>query len=157
LRQPTTDNSTSSLLEIPHGATQSAAAKSQYQQNKGVAKLPTKVDQQKICQGCGKQSHPEGKPLNCRFCPARNLVCNGCGNRGHMKAICRKTKGDVKPSASGAIMNATSDEPQEDAWSTLFAQSSPENVTSHVEWDNGSFKEQPPRKLPRVQVRATVM
>jgi len=54
-------------------------------------------------------------------------------------------------------MNATSDEPQEDAWSTLFAQSSPENVTSHVEWDNGSFKEQPPRKPPRVQVRATVM
>eukprot|EP00112_Aurelia_sp_Birch-Aquarium-sp1_P005669 Seg1645.4 transcript_id=Seg1645.4/GoldUCD/mRNA.D3Y31 product="putative serine/threonine-protein kinase" protein_id=Seg1645.4/GoldUCD/D3Y31 len=55
------------------------------------------------CKGCGETSHPPGKSMTRKDCPAFNLTCRNCGIRGHLEKVCRQPKQPKQPkSASNA-------------------------------------------------------
>ena len=98
----TTEESASEMQRIPitdQPPTQAAAANSQFKRNK---KVPPTVRNQdsaegKLCKGCGQSSHPAGKSMARKDCPAFRKPCDSCGIKGHFKAVCRKSQARAAP------------------------------------------------------------
>ena len=89
----TTEESSSALNGVPQGPavapSSASAVKSKYQKQKRNPAEPPKDTVS--CQWCGSQSHPEGKPLEKIYCPAREKACFKCKTKGHLAAVCRKS------------------------------------------------------------------
>lgn len=54
------------------------------------------------CNGCGRQSHGDGKSMARKDCPAYSKVCGHCGIAGHFKTVCYRLERDNKSHASAA-------------------------------------------------------
>ena len=88
-----------------HSAT--AAQCSQYCQQKLTPKLSKQRREPKVnnpCKGCGETTHPPGKSMTCKDCPAFTISCRNCGIKGHFEKVCRQPKRTQQPSpTSNAI------------------------------------------------------
>lgn len=98
----TTDESTNEMQGMPIQPTQAAAAHSQFKRNK---KVPTTARNQeltegKVCNGCGRSSHPAGKTMARKDCPAFKQLCDSCGIKGHFKSVCKKSQARAAPAHS---------------------------------------------------------
>lgn len=40
------------------------------------------------CRGCGRSSHPNGKPVDRKYCPAQGKACDNCGREDHFRKMC---------------------------------------------------------------------
>ena len=40
------------------------------------------------CRGCGRTSHPNGKPVDRKYCPAQGKACDNCGRDDHFRKMC---------------------------------------------------------------------
>ena len=100
-----TEDSTSLMRTTP--ATTSTASveamfqKSQYQRRKKTFNqrqpkpTPPKFPSRNKCRGCGNSTHPEGKSMSRRDCPAYNKVCGSCGIIVHFRAVCEKSRSNA--------------------------------------------------------------
>lgn len=52
------------------------------------------------CNGCGRQSHGNGKSMARKDCPAYSKPCLHCGITGHFKAVCSRLEGENKSRAN---------------------------------------------------------
>ena len=87
----TADDATSTMHGIPDRVAAAAAKSSGYkQQNKWKPRQTGKVQPVKPCRGCGKTSHPAGKAMTRRDCPAFGKTCDSCGIVGHYRSVCEK-------------------------------------------------------------------
>ena len=110
----TTDQSTSHLqtpITTPKlsGPSESAAQRSQYQQQKQPKKpsLAGKDSRSPLpCKGCGEVSHPPGKSMARKDCPAFNTICHNCRIRGHFGKVCRKPKDPQQNNSSSSAAQA---------------------------------------------------
>ena len=59
----------------------------------------------KKCRGCGRFSHPGGKPMSRKNCPAFKVQCHTCGIRGHFAAVC--TKSQANPIQEDEVLEST--------------------------------------------------
>ena len=84
----TTEESASSLHNVtpPIAGTEAALAKSQYKAGKVASKLPS---EEILCQWCGLGSHPNGKSLERKNCPANKKNCSKCQKKGHFARVCK--------------------------------------------------------------------
>ena len=73
---------------------ESSAAKSQYKQQQRSNTKPHPADNHndEPCKGCGSSSHPGGKSLSRKNCPAFKVNCHNCGVKGHFAAVCKKSQ-----------------------------------------------------------------
>ena len=56
------------------------------------------------CKGCGETTHPRGKSMACKDCPASTISCCNCSIKGHFEKVCRQPKHTQQPSpTSNAI------------------------------------------------------
>ena len=87
----TTEESSIVLQGAPQGAvaapSSAAAVKSKYQKQKRT-ELPKDPI---LCEWCGAESHPGGKPLDRVYCTARNKICFKCKTKGHLATVCKKS------------------------------------------------------------------
>ena len=95
----TTDKAAEALHGNPPGipsmtsetsASGASAARSQYKREKMPQKHP-RDDTPKnsnVCKGCGSPPHPGGRTN----CPAWGKICNSCRTKGHLAAVCRKSR-----------------------------------------------------------------
>ena len=83
-------------LHIPQLQTPSEAAaanKSQYRSNKAAANVPLVTGEPKQkCRWCGLESHPGGKPLEKKSCPAQKRKCFKCSKMGHFSRTCENAE-----------------------------------------------------------------
>ena len=89
-------NNPASARNPPAPPAEASAAKSQYKQQRAFNKPPpdNRNDTQsedRSCNGCGSSSHPGGKSLSRKNCPAFKLNCHNCGVKGHFAAVCKKS------------------------------------------------------------------
>ena len=66
----------------------------------------------KRCNGCGRQSHPTGKSMSRKDCPAIDQLCNACGIKGHYRAVCRQR---TKANRASGDTNTESDIEEDEA------------------------------------------
>ena len=94
----TTQESASMMKTIQPPAQLAAAHRSQYKRSRKTSSIRhpkgTKPNTQTQCHGCGKTSHPAGKSMSRKDCPAFTKRCEYCGIVGHFKAVCKKFKSD---------------------------------------------------------------
>ena len=90
----TTEQSAQSLHRPqPQPPSEAAVGTSQYKSAKRPPKVPlaTNISAQK-CRWCGLSSHPGGKPLERKTCPAFKKVCNKCQKTGHFSRVCENSE-----------------------------------------------------------------
>lgn len=138
----TTEESANEMQRTPISAqppTQAAAARSQFKRNK---KIPATVcneeagdsTQGKICNGCGRSSHPAGKTMARKDCPAFKKSCDSCGIKGHFKAVCRKSQARAAPSH----VNEEQSDEYEDVLDDIEAEAS--SSFAFATRNNGDFR-----------------
>ena len=87
----TTEQSAQSLLRPQHPPpAEASVVKSQYKAGK-VTPKETVGEADDQCQWCGLTSHPGGKPLEKKSCPARQKKCSKCQKTGHFGRVCRSS------------------------------------------------------------------
>ena len=72
-----------------HSAT--AAQRSQYHQQKLAPRLSKGRWEPQVnhpCKGCGETTHPPGKSMAHKDCPAFTISCHNCGIKGHFEKVC---------------------------------------------------------------------
>ncbi len=90
----TTAESASSLhhhqSQVP---SETAAAKSSYKSGK-FAQRDTQLTEESSqkCRWCGLPSHPGGKPIDKRTCPAQGKKCSKCKQKGHFARVCENSE-----------------------------------------------------------------
>ena len=122
----TTEESATEMQRNPitdQPPTQAAAAHSQFKRNK---KVPDTVRNQetgerKLCKGCGQSSHPAGKSMARKDCPAFRKLCDTCGIKGHFKSVCKKSQARAAPAQDN---EEQTDSEYEDVLEEIEAQAS---------------------------------
>ena len=90
---------------IPPAPPSDASAASMYKQQQRRKQVATpnrnnnqqqttnnQQSEERNCSGCGGSSHPGGKSLSRKNCPAFKAECHTCGIRGHFAAVCRNAQ-----------------------------------------------------------------
>ena len=94
----TTEESANALhgnpSSMPSTTSEASAARSQYKRDK-MPPTHRRDDASKkqrlksnTCKGCGSPPHPGGRTN----CPAWEKICNSCGIKGHLAAVCQKSR-----------------------------------------------------------------
>ena len=126
------------------------AQKSDYKRNGGINRrpppppppLPSKTISP--CRGCARTSHPNGKSMSRKDCPAYESTCHHCERKGHFKRACLTLKQQSAQSSS-KISSAVTADTHTDYVSTIDANTSymfatPDSPSvGHLEWDGIKF------------------
>ena len=89
---------------------EAAAAKSKYKQEKSRPREDkSKKPPTTRCKYCGRSSHPSGKSMERKNCPAADKKCLSCGTEGHFRAVCLKAKQSNASAAADEVRNTDND------------------------------------------------
>ena len=119
--QATTHLHSPASFTSPPTQSEAEAHRSQYSQQKRFPKhnqMDRNNPPSTPCKGCGDTSHPTGKSMARKDCPAFSSTCHNCGILGHLGKVCRQPKQTSQPGSSARA--AQSHLPSENA-SYLFA------------------------------------
>ena len=86
------------------------AQKSQYKKMQSVRpqnQSENSVDRERpknfVCKDCGRFSHPSGRSMSRKDCPALNMQCHNYGKQGHFRSICRLPKKVLSTDSSSNV------------------------------------------------------
>ena len=98
-----TDETAYSLQQHQHTTSDAAAGKSAYKLKK-AAPGETGESAEK-CRWCGLPSHPGGKPIEKKSCPAKDKKCAKCQKKGHFARVCEQSDAAAGAQSDGSDGN----------------------------------------------------
>ena len=115
----TTEESATLLQKAP--GISEAAATSTYKSRKMRGDIRKSESSQERCKGCGRRSHPQGKTMERKNCPAWNKNCNRCQKKGHFAVVCQGSASSAQTIEEEVVGDETPLEEIEANASTSFA------------------------------------